>query len=171
MTQHIDPRILDILRRRAEQAITIRRTDAPRLPPLSVPSLDAPATETPMSDGELGLALALVLPRIDTLVRRAITDIRSDGRLTWAEALALAPELRNIASLVIAEVLPDVRGTSARELVILVTAALIGQYVAPRLPVVLRSYLTAATLRAVIRGLETAYQAWVRPRLHKAPTP
>lgn len=171
MTQHIDPRILDILRRRAEQAITIVRTEAPRLRPQGVPSLDAPATETPMSDGELGLALALVLPRIDALVRRAITDIRSDGRLTWAEALALAPELRNIVSLVIAEVLPDIKGTSAYDLVALVTATLIAQYVAPRLPAALRPYLTAQAIRTAIKGLQFAYDNWVRPRLQKAPTP
>jgi ABC-type uncharacterized transport system fused permease/ATPase subunit len=62
--------------------------------------------------------------------------------------------------------LPEIRGTSARELVILVLAQL-QQYLAPRLTLSLRGWLTAETLRSLVRALEFAYTTWMRPRLGK----
>ena len=78
---------------------------------------------------ELAALLARVLPQVDALVRQAIGNIRSDGRLTMAEALR--------------------------------------QYVSPHLPALIRPYLTAATLRALVRGLQFAYDTWVKPHLGK----
>lgn len=186
---NIDPRIAAILRQRAEQAIIISKT-APRPVPTTAPQVPAapqpaapaprpvpqpqvrgldatPMTETPVSDAELAELLARILPQIDALVRQAIGNIRSDGKLTMAEALALAPEIRNIVSAVVAQGLPQIKDRSAYDLVVLVLAQLIGQYVAPSLPAVVRPYLTAATLKAVVRGLQFAYDTWVRPRLGK----
>ncbi|SMB81782.1 hypothetical protein SAMN00790413_04719 [Deinococcus hopiensis KR-140] len=51
-----------------------------------------------------------------------------------AEALALAPEVRNIVLLVIGRMLPHIKGTSAHELVILVLAVLLRQYIGPYPP-------------------------------------
>ena len=122
-------------------------------------------------DGELAESLALVLPATDALIRRAILALRSDGKLSWNEALALTPEIRNIVSEVVAKVLPEIKGVFARELVILVLAQLLGQYLAPSLPAPLRGWLTAQTLRTLVQGLEFAYQTWVRPRLGRSTTP
>jgi hypothetical protein len=174
---NIDPRIAEILRRRAEQGVTITRTPtpatmtAPRVPgaPIEVTrTTTVTPQEAPVGDAELADLLGQVLPRIDALVRRAITDLRSDGRLTLVEALALAPEVRLIVSQVIGELLPEIKGTSARELVILVLSVLVQQYVSPYLPALLRPYLTAQLLRTLIAGLETAYQRWVKPRLPRS---
>lgn len=195
LPQKIDPRIAEILRKRREQGTVIEKTVQVRpvplptgpattarpvplptgtpasavlvpLPGVPVPALDTPATETvPLGDNELAQGLALVLPATDALVRQVITAARSDGKLTWNEALLLAPEIRNIVSDVVARVLPQIKGTSARELVILVLAQLLGQYLAPYLPAPLRGWLTAQTLRTLVQGLEFAYQTWVRPRL------
>lgn len=180
---NIDPRIAEILRRRAEQAIVIERTEAAPVRPPSAPAAPAgklttqstepvPApvpdpVDVPVPDSELAGLLGGVLPRIDALIRKAIADVRSDGRLSMAEALALAPELRNIVSLVIGEMLPQIKGTSARELVILVLSVLLSQYISPHLPALLRPYLTAKTLRTLVRGLEYAYTTWVKPRLQR----
>ncbi|SMB85642.1 hypothetical protein [Deinococcus hopiensis] len=181
----VDPRIAEILRQRAEQGVTITKTETPTLrpqsaptptvkpestasalPPLQMPSLNPPpSVETPMDDGELSALLDGVLPHIDALVRKAINDVRADGRLSMAEALALAPEVRNIISLVIGQMLPQIKGTSARELVILVLAVLLRQYISPYLPALVRPYLTAQTLRVLVRGLEAAYISWIKPRL------
>lgn len=170
---NVDPRIAEILRRRAEQGVTITRTPTPTtVPAPRVPGATVEVTRTttvtpqeaPVGDAELADLLGQVLPRIDALVRRAITDLRSDGRLTLVEALALAPEVRLIVSQVIGE-LPEIKDTSARELVILVLSVLVQQYVSPYLPALLRPYLTAQLLRTLIAGLETAYQRWVKPRL------
>lgn len=60
------------------------------------------------------------------------------------------------------------RGASARELVILVLAVLLRQYISPYLPALLRPYLTAQTLRTLVRGLEWTYQTWVRPQLERS---
>ena len=167
---NIDPRIAAILRQRAEQAIIISKA-APRPVPTPAPQVRGidpdPVVETPVSDTELAGLLARILPQIDALVRQAIGNIRNDGKLTMAEALALAPEIRNIVSAVVAQGLPQIKGRSAYDLVVLVLAQLIGQYVAPSLPAVVRPYLTAATLKAVVRGLQFAYDTWVRPRLGK----
>ena len=195
LPQNIDPRIAEILRKRREQGTVIEKTVQVRptplptgpattarpvplptgtpasaapvpLPSVSVPALDTPATETvPLDDNELAQGLALVLPATDALIRQVITAARSDGKLTWSEALLLAPEIRNIVSDVVARVLPQIKGTSARELVILVLAQLLGQYLAPYLPAPLRGWLTAQTLRTLMQGLEFADQTWVRPRL------
>lgn len=200
LPEKIDPRIAEILRKRREQGTVIEKTVQVRpvplptgpattarpvplptgtpsaapvsLPSVSVPALDTPATETvPLGDNELAQGLALVLPATDALIRQVITAARSDGRLTMAEALLLAPEIRTIVSDVVARVLPQIKGTSARELVILVLAQLLGQYLAPSLPVPLRGWLTAQTLRTLVQGLEFAYTTWVRPRLQtKVPT-
>ena len=183
---NIDPRIAEILRRRAQQGIVITRTETPAIRPQtvpaapptaqspapSVPGVDAPPVpvEVPLDDSELAALLDGVLPRIDALIRQTISDVRSDGKLSMAEALALAPEVRNIVSLVVAQMLPQIKGTSARELVILVLSVLLRQYVSPHLPAVLRPYLTAQTLRVLVRGLEWAYQNWVKPRLGRAAT-
>ena len=186
---NIDPRIAAILRQRAEQAIAISKTTvrpvpvtAPQVPAAPQPAAPAPqpvpqpqvrgidpdpVVETPVSDAELAGLLARILPQIDALVREAISNIRSDGRLTMAEALALAPEIRNIVSAVIAQGLPQIKGRSAYDLVVLVLAQLLAQYVNPALPPFLRPYLTAATLKAVVSGLEFAYRTWVKPRLRK----
>ncbi|WP_034382952.1 hypothetical protein [Deinococcus sp. YIM 77859] len=164
----VDPRIAEILRQRAQQGVTITRTAQVRAQSTpTVPQLDLPTTpaEVPLDDSELAALLDGILPRIDALVRQAITNIRGDGRLSLAEALALAPEIRNIVSLVVGEMLPQVKGTSARELVILVLSVLLRQYVSPHLPALVRPYLTAQTLRTLVRGLEWAYDQWVRPRL------
>ncbi|SMB86501.1 hypothetical protein [Deinococcus hopiensis] len=181
----IDPRIAEILRRRAEQGVTITKTETPTLrpqsvptptvrpqstasapPPIQMPSLNPPLPiETPMDDGELAALLDGVLPRIDTLVRQAINDVHNNGRLSMAEALSLAPEVRNIVSLVIGQMLPQIKGTSARELVILVLAVLLRQYISPYLPALVRPYFTAQTLRVLVRGLEAAYVSWIKPRL------
>lgn len=48
---------------------------------------------------------------------------------------------------------------------ILVLAQLLQQYLAPRLPLPLRGWLTAETLRSLVKGLEFAYTMWVKPRL------
>ena len=164
---NVDPRIAEILRQRAQQGVAITRTAQVRAQSTpAVPQLDLPATpaETPLDDSELAALLDGVLPRIDALIRQTISDVRSDGKLSMAEALALAPEVRNIVSLVVAQMLPQIKGTSARELVILVLSVLLRQYVSPHLPAVLRPYLTAQTLRVLVRGLEWAYQNWVKPR-------
>lgn len=191
MTQHIpslpaniDPRIAEILRQRVEKGVTIRQTrpaPAPHPAPLPEPGLQGqgeavpfpPYTSTPsvqpqmvvLSDEALAGQLALVLPRIDALIRRAVQDVRSDGRLSMAEALALAPEVRNIASQVIGETLPHIKGQSAADLVALVLAVLIQQYVSPHLPAFLRGYLTTQVIRAMIASLQRAYEMWVRPKL------
>ena len=83
------------------------------------------------------------------------------------EALALVPEIRNIVSLVVGEFLPQIKGSSAYDLVSLVLAVLVQQYVSPRLPAVLRPYLTAQAIRSAINGLQWAYDNWVKPRLKK----
>lgn len=190
LPEKIDPRIAEILRKRREQGTVIEKTVAVQarpvplstgtpanaapvpLPSVQVPALDTPATETvPLSDSELAQGLALVLPATDALIRQVITAARSDGKLTWSEALLLAPEIRNIVSDVVARVLPQIKGTSARELVILVLAQLLQQYLAPYLPAPLRGWLTAQTLRTLVQGLEFAYQTWVRPRLAKPAAP
>ncbi|SMB83080.1 hypothetical protein SAMN00790413_04252 [Deinococcus hopiensis KR-140] len=74
-----------------------------------------------------------MLPRIDALVQKAISNVRADGRPSMAEALALATEVRNIVSLVIGQMLPQIEGTSARKLLSLVLAVL-RQYNNPSLP-------------------------------------
>ena len=176
LPQNIDPRIADILRKRAEQGTVINKTvpvpprrvptPAPDLQAQSVPSLDTPAptwtAEVPVSDTELAGLLAQVLGRADTLIRGLIAGIRSDGRLTLVEALSLAPDVRNIVSQVVGEVLPQIKGSSAREL-----ATLIQQYVSPHLPALVRPYLTAQTLRVLVSGLEHAYRNWIAPKLKK----
>ena len=53
---------------------------------------------------------------------------------------------------------PGIKGTSARKLVILVLAQLLGQCLVPHLPAPLRGWLTAKTLRVLVQGLEFAYQ-------------
>ena len=114
---------------------------------VQVPVLDTPATETvTVGDGGLTQGLALVLPVTDALIRQVITAARSDGCLMMAEALLLAPEIRTIVSDVVARVLPQIKGTSARELVTLVLAQLLQQYLAPSLPAPLRGWLTTQTL-------------------------
>lgn len=141
------------------------------MPSVQVPALDVPATETaPLDDSELAERLAAILPAADRLIRRAILDIKSDGKLSWSEALLLAPEIRTIVSEVVGKLVPQIKGTSARELVILVLAQLLTQYVSPSLPAPLRGWLTAQTLRTLVQGLEYAYQTWVKPKLGKKPT-
>jgi hypothetical protein len=136
-----------------------------------VPSLDTPATTTvPLSNSELVEPLAKVLQECDRLIGKLIVAARSDGGLTMIEALTLAPEIRNIVSEVVGRLLPEIKGTSARELVILMLAQLLQQYLAPRLPLPLRGWLTAETLRSLVKGLEFAYTTWVKPRLSKPAT-
>lgn len=118
-----------------------------------------------LSDEALAGQLALVLPRIDALIRRAISNIQSDGHLSMAEAIALAPEVRNIVSQVIGEMLPQIKGQSAADLVALVLAVLIQQYISPRLPVFLRGMITTQLIRTMIATLQHAYETWVKPRL------
>ena len=181
LPQNIDPRIAAILRDRTAKGVTIQKTvpvqaQSTGAPPqwpgsvaVQVPALDSPAvpptTTVPLNDGDLAEGLAQVLPAADALIRRAILAMRSDGKLSWNEALALAPEVRNIVSEVVAKLLPEIKGTSARELVILVLAQLLQQYLAPYLPAPLRGWLTAQTLRTLVQGLQFAYDTWVRPRL------
>lgn len=181
LPQNIDPRIAEILRKRRAQGTVIVKTvpvqaQSTGAPPqwpgsvgVQVPMLDTPpvpqTTTVALGDGELAEGLALVLPAADALIRRAILALRNDGRLTMAEALGLAPEIRNIVSEVVAKLLPEIKGTSARELVILVLAQLLQQYLAPYLPAPLRGWLTAQTLRTLVQGLQFAYDTWVRPRL------
>ncbi|KQR33108.1 hypothetical protein [Deinococcus sp. Leaf326] len=134
-----------------------------------VPALDTPATTTvPLSNSELVEPLANVLRECDRLIGKLLVAARSDGGLTMVEALTLAPEIRNIVSEVVGKLLPEIKGTSARELVILVLAQLLQQYLAPRLPLPLRGWLTAETLRSLVKGLEFAYTMWVKPRLSKS---
>ena len=184
LPQNIDPRIAAILRDRAAKGVTIQKTvqvqaqstGAPpqwpgRVAAVQVLALDTPpvpqTTTVPLGDGELAEGLAQVLPAADALIRRAILAMRSDGKLSWQEALALAPEVRNIVSEVVAKLLPEIKGTSARELVILVLAQLLQQYLAPYLPAPLRGWLTVQTLRTLVQGLEFAYTTWVKPKLQK----
>lgn len=182
MTQHIpslprniDPRIAEILRQRAEQGVNIRETTPPRPAPQataqSIPfptDPAAPAQTTVLPDEDLAALLDGILPRIDALIRAAVRDVRSDGRLTMAEALALAPEIRNIVSQVVGEMLPQIKGQSAADLVSLVLAVLIREYVSPHLPAFLRGYLTTQVIRAMIAGLQRAYEMWIRPKLKPA---
>ena len=173
MTQHVpvpplnlDPRIAAILRQRAQQGITILQTKVQARTQATTPGLDIPhVSETEVGDAELAALLARLLPQVDALVREAITHIRSDGRLTIAEALALAPEIRNIISMVVAQGLPQVKGRSAYDLVVLMVAEVLRQYVGPHLPAVVRPYLTAAILRLMAQGLQFAYDNWVKPQL------
>lgn len=174
LPQNIDPRIAEILRQKAEKNIIIRKTETPRLRPQNieapavpdpVPLPSVPPVSVPVDDAELVALLDGVLPRLDALIRQAIADVRSDGKLTWAEALALVPEIRNLTSLVVGEMLPQIKGTSAYALVTLVLAVLVRQYVSPHLPAVLRPYLTVQAIRAAIDGLQRAYDNWVKPRL------
>lgn len=172
----VDPRIAAILEQRRRQGVEIRRTipATPLSVPAAVPETPSVPTQTdppatvPVTDTELAAILARLLPAADALIREAIAALRSDGRLTVAEALGLAPELRNIVAEVVGSLAPAIKGTSARELVILVMSALLVQYVSPYLPALLRPYLTAQTLRTLVGGLEYAYQTWVKPRLKKA---
>ena len=66
---------------------------------------------------------ASILPATDTLIRNAIAALKSEGQLIWLEALTMAPEIHHIVSEVVGKVAPEIKGTSARELVILVSAA------------------------------------------------
>lgn len=50
---------------------------------------------------------------------------------------------------------------------ILVLAQLLRPYLAPSLPTPLRGWLTTQTLRALIAGLQSAYDTWVKPKLVK----
>lgn len=179
MTQHIpslprniDPRIAEILRQRAEQQVVIRETKpAPPVPPVAVQSIPAPTPGSQtavLPDEDLAALLDGILPRIDATIRATIRDVRSDGRLTMAEALALAPEIRNIVSQVVGEMLPQIKGQSAADLVALVLAVLIREYVSPHLPAFLRGYLTTQVIRAMIAGLQRAYEMWIRPKLKPA---
>ncbi|KQR25567.1 hypothetical protein [Deinococcus sp. Leaf326] len=135
----IDPRIAEILRTRREQGVVIEQTvQVPRkstgatpswVPngtfgsaPLQVPALNTTTEVTPLDDVALAERLALILPAADSLIRKTVAAVRNDGKLTWMEALTLAPELRNIVSEVVGQVVPEIKGTSARELVILVLA-------------------------------------------------
>lgn len=169
LPQNIDPRIAEILRQKAAKSITIKKTEAAnvRLNPQS--ALPSTPIETPVADDELAALLDGVLPRLDALIRKAIADVRSDGKLTWAEALALVPEIRNLTSLVVGDMLPQIKGTSAYDLVTLVLAMLVRQYVTPRLPVFLRQYLTLQAIRTAINGLQHAYDTFIRPRLKAQP--
>lgn len=183
MTKLIDPRIADILRQRRALGVEIAKT-----PTLRAQSVDLPGVGTapdpnpaksvmgtppssPVSDTELAALLDGVLPQIDGLIRKAIADIKSDGRLTMAEALALVPEIRNIISLVVGEMLPQIKGQSAYNLVALLISVLVQQYVAPYLPPILRGYLTPQAIRVGLSGLQSAYDTWVKPRLSQGGTP
>ena len=135
--------------------------------PLQVPALDTTTEVTPLYDSELAKRLAISLPATDTLIRNALAALKSDGKLTWVEALTFAPEIRNIVSEVVGKLVPEIKGTSARDLVILVLAQLLRPYLAPSLPAPLRGWLTAQTLRTLIAGLQSAYDTWVKPRLAK----
>lgn len=160
----LDPRIAEILRKRREQAIVIEQTVQRQIAPGSAQT----TTETiPLDNSELAERLAEILPAADALIRSAILALRSDGRLTWLEALTLAPEVRNIVSEVVGKLVPEIKGASARELVILVLAQLLQQYLAPYLPALVRGWLTAQTLRTLIDGLQLAYATWVKPKLQK----
>lgn len=190
MTQHIpslpaniDPRIAEILRQRAQKGVTIRETrPAPAVRPVPLPdpgvqgqgeavpfplptSLTPPPQVVVLSDAALAGQLALVLPRIDALIRRAIADVKSDAHLSMTEAIALAPEVRNIVSQVIGEMLPNIKGQSAADLVALVLAVLIQQYISPRLPVFLRGMITTQLIKTMLATLQHAYETWVKPRL------
>lgn len=193
MTQHIpslprniDPRIAEILRQRAQQGVTIRETrpaPAPRPAPVPDPAgqgqgeavVFPPYTPTPsvqpqtavLPDEDLAAQLARVLPRIDAIIRRTVADVRSDGRLSMVEALALAPEIRNIVSQVIGEMLPQIKGQSAADLVALVLAVLVQQYVSPHLPAFVRGYVTTQLIKTLIAGLQRAYEQWVKPKLQR----
>lgn len=169
---NIDPRIAEILRQRAAQQITIQKTEQPRLrtqalpdSPDPVPAPTQPPVTSTVGDAELAALLDGALPRIDLLIRKAISDVRSDGKLTMIEAAALVPEIRNITSLVVADILPQIKGRSAYDLVSLLLAVLVRQYVSPFLPAILRPYLTVQAIRVAINGLQSAYDNWVRPRL------
>ena len=174
MTQHIpslpknvDPRIVEILRQRAEQGVTIRETQpAGPLPPVSMQERPAPAPQVViLSDTDLAAQLEAVLPKADALIRQTVRDVRSDGRLTLVEAIALASEIRNIASQVVGEMLPHIKGQSAADLVSLLLAVLIKQYVSPHLPAFLRGLITTQLIRAMVATLQTAYETWVKPKL------
>lgn len=178
----IDPRIAEILRTRREQGVVIAQTvQVPRkstgatpswVPtgtfgstPLQVPALDTTTEVAPLDDVALAERLAIILPAADGLIRKAVAAVRNDGKLTWMEALTLAPELRNIVSEVVGKVVPEIKGTSARELMILVLAQLLQQYLSPSLPAPLRGWLTAQMLRTLVAGLQSAYETWVKPKL------
>lgn len=74
---NIDPRIAEILRKRAEQGITITKTAQPRLRTQAlpdttdpVPAPSVPPVVTPVGDAELAALLDGALPRIDQLIER-----------------------------------------------------------------------------------------------------
>jgi hypothetical protein len=182
LTMTIDPRIAEILRQRREQGVVIEQTlQVPRkstgatpswvpsgtfgTTPLQVPALDTTTEITPLDDSELAKRLAIILPATDTLIRNAIAALKSDGKLTWLEALTFVPDIRNIVSEVVGKLVPEIKGTSARELVILVLAQLLQQYLSPYLPAPLRGWLTAQILCTLVAGLQSAYEIWVKPRL------
>jgi hypothetical protein len=163
----MDLRIAEILRKRREQGVVIEETvQVPRkstgatpswVPggtfgstPLQVPALDTTTEVTSLDDSELAKRLAIILPATDTLIRNAISTLKSDGKLTWLEALTFAPDIRNIVSEVVSKVVPEIKGTSARELVILVLAQLLQQDLSPDLPAPLGGWLTAQTLRTLV---------------------
>ncbi|WP_135230528.1 hypothetical protein [Deinococcus fonticola] len=172
LPQNIDPRIAEILRQKAQKGIAIQKTEVPRLRPQAAeaPTDPVPPREIPVGTPELSGMLVDVLSIADTLIRRAIDAVRSDGRLTMVEALALVPDIRNIVSEVVGRLLPEIKGQSAYDLVSLVLAVLVQQYVSPHLPALLRPYLTARAIRTAINGLQWAYDTWVKPRL-KSPRP
>jgi hypothetical protein len=173
LTMTIDPRIAEILRQRREQGVVIEQTlQVPRkstsatpswvpggtfgTTPLQVPALDTTTEITPLDDSELAKRLAIILPATDTLIRNAIAALKSDGKLTWLFSAAIAPDIRNIVSEVVSKLAPEIKGTSARELVILILAQLQRQDLSPYPPAPLRGQLTAQTLRTLVAGVQRA---------------
>ncbi|OLV19521.1 hypothetical protein [Deinococcus marmoris] len=193
----IDPRITAILEARKTAGIVITKTltpaSIPATPPartggsigggFSAQSVGIPAAapaptpapapvEVPVPDAELAVILTDVISAGEHLVKEVLAAF-GDRKLSIMEIADLATQVRNLISLAVGQAAPAIKGTSARDLVILVLPTFIVKYIIPHVPIPawapswLRSKITAGTISGLIKGLEYAYTNWVKPRIGK----
>lgn len=116
----------------------------------------------PAGTAELSALLDALLPSIVGGVEQA-RAAWGDGKLSWAEAVALGMTLQGIVSKAVMQGAPLAKGVDAVNLVTLIFGVIFSRYIMPKLPVWLRPF-APLIWNTLAKGLEALYQTVIRKK-------